>query len=315
MDNLNIFITGGTTAAGREATRQLVARGHKVTALTQGSQGAALVHQDGGLPAFSDPFRPGEIRSLLIMAQADVILHLMPQIPNGFPQRDAGWDANVRVLKEGTEAVLQAAHETGAKFVVFASYALLYGDTHGEWVTEDSELHGDEAFRAAFEAEQRVLDGTLPACVLRSAPLYSADDAGTLALKDALQNGRGLYLGNGHNIQSWVHAGDLARAAVLAAEQQPNGQIFNVADDRPATPAELAKELAAGLGVSAPAAVSGFALRVTTSDAQREQVDLSLRVKNDKAKSALGWSPRYPDYLSGIEQVLLAWRAEAPVQA
>jgi nucleoside-diphosphate-sugar epimerase len=315
MDNLNIFITGGTTAVGREATRQLVARGHKVTALTQGSQGAALVHQDGGLPAFSDPFRPGEIRSLLIMSKADVVLHLMPQIPNGFPQRDAGWDANVRVLKEGTEAVVQAASETGVKCVVFASYALLYGDTHDEWVTEEGELRAGAAFRPAFEAEQRVLDGTVPACVLRSARVYGAGDGGTLVLKDALQNGRGLYLGNGHNVQSWVHVGDLARAAVLAAEQQPAGQIFNVADDQPATPAELANQLAAGLGVSAPSALSGFALRMMTSELQRELVDLSLRVKNDKAKSVLGWSPRCPDYPSGIEQVLLAWRAETPVQA
>jgi nucleoside-diphosphate-sugar epimerase len=315
MDNLNIFITGGTTALGREATRQLASRGHKVTALTTGSDGAAKVRKDGGLPGFSDPFRSGDIRSLLIMSKADVILHLMPQIPNNFPHRDSGWEANKRVLTEGTEAVLQAAHETGVKFIVFASYALLYGDTHGEPVTEESELHGSKAFQPAYNAENRFLDGTVPGCVLRSALVYGAGDTGTEALKDALQNGRSLYLGNGHNIQSWIHASDLARAAVLAAEQQPNGQIFNVADDRPATPAQFAKQLATGLGVFAPTNLSGFGLRRMTTDFQREMIDLSQQVKSDKARSTLGWSPKYPDLTAGIEQTLLYWRAGNPVQA
>ncbi len=315
MDNLNIFITGGTTAVGREATRQLSARGHKVTALTQGSDGAVKVRQDGGLPAFSDPFRSGDIRSILIMSKADVILHLMPQIPNNFPHRNSEWEANNRVLTEGTEAILQAASETGVKFIVFASYSLLYGDTHGEWVTEESELHGSMAFRSALAAENRFLDGTVPGCVLRSALVYGAGDTGTEALKDALQNGRGVYLGNGHNVQSWIHASDLARAAVLAAEQQPNGQIFNIADDRPATPAQFANQLAAGMGVFAPSGLSGFPLRMMTTETQRELIDLSQRVKSDKARATLGWSPRYTDLTAGIEQTLLFWRAENPVQA
>ncbi len=315
MDNLNIFITGGTTALGRETTRQLTARGHKVTALTVGSQGAVQVRQDGGLPAFSDPFRAGEIKSLLTMAKADVILHLMPQIQNNFPNRKTDWNLNARVLKDGTNAVLEAAQSAGVKFIVFPSYATVYGDTHGEAVTEESALHTPSALRNVAEAEKRVASNPA-SCILRAGLVYGAGDEGTEALKDALQNGSGLYLGNGHNVQSWIYVADLARAVVLAAEQQPAGQVFNIADDHPATPAEFARALAAGLGVGMPGTLTGgFGLRMMTTETQRELTDLSLRVNSDKAKNTLGWSAKSADFRAGIEQTLLSWRAETPVEA
>lgn len=311
MQSLNIFITGGTTALGREATRQLAARGHKVTALTQGSAGAVMVRQDGGLPAYSDPFRAGEMRSLLLMSKADVVLHLMPQMVNNFPHRDTDWVTNTRVLKEGTNALLEAASATGVKFIVYPGDARIYGAAHGEPFSEDSPLHTPTAFRAALETEKRVLSGSVPGCVLRSGLVYGGDDSGTIALKDALLNGRSVYMGDGHhNLQSWVHAGDLARAVVAAAEAQPAGQIFNIADDQPATPAEFAAALADGLGVSQPRNMTGFSLNMMTSDLQRDLIDMSLTLKTDKAKSVLGWTPRYPNYKAGVEQTLLHWRTQ-----
>ena len=60
---LNIFITGGASGVARETTRQAVARGHKVTVLTEGLDGATKARQDGALPAFSDVTRAGELKS------------------------------------------------------------------------------------------------------------------------------------------------------------------------------------------------------------------------------------------------------------
>lgn len=51
---LSIFITGASTELGRETTRQLVARGHRVTELTQEKDGATAVLADGGLRGRSD---------------------------------------------------------------------------------------------------------------------------------------------------------------------------------------------------------------------------------------------------------------------
>lgn len=307
---LNVFVTGGTSPLGRETTRQLVARGHKVTALTQGSAGAVQVRQDGGLPTYSDPFRAGELKSLLKMAQADVVLHLMPQIANTFPHRESPWTENARILKECTDAVLEASAAQGVKFIVFPSYSAVYGDTHGEWVTEESKLHGSDFPAGAVSAEKRVLGGTVPACVLRAGFIYGAGDSGTDALRDSLRDERPVYLGDSHSVHSWVQVADLAHAVVLAAEQQPAGQIFNIVDDEPASAAAFANQLAAGLGLVPPTPLTGFMATRQTNETQRALLDRSARVKNDKAKQSLGWTPRNPTLKTGIEQTLLYWRAE-----
>jgi nucleoside-diphosphate-sugar epimerase len=35
----------------------------------------------------------------------------------------------------------------------------------------------------------------------------------------------------------------------------------------------------------------------------------SAKAKTDKAKSQLGWKPKFPNQKQGIEQALLTWRA------
>ncbi len=309
---LNIFVTGATTAAGRETVRQLSARGHKVTGLTVGSDGAAKVRQDGGLPTYSDPLHAGELKSLLRMMPYDVVIHLEPQIANGFPIRTTDWEAGLHTVTASTTAIMEAAAETGVKFLVHTSFAFAYGDTHGEWVTEDSQPHGS-TFRVALQAEKRVLGGSIPACVLRSGTVYSGEDAAVASLGDEIRRGRSVYLGDSHAATNWIHAADLARAAVLAAEQQPAGQTFNIVDDQPASAAAFVGHLSAALGMGEPSAmqVPEFALNIVTSAAQRNLLNTSVRAKNDKAKQVLGWTPKYPTHTAGLEQTLLVWRAEA----
>jgi nucleoside-diphosphate-sugar epimerase len=119
-------------------------------------------------------------------------------------------------------------------------------------------------------------------------------------------------MGDTHAFDNWIHEADLARAIVLAAEQQPPNQILNITDDSPASAAEFAAYVAGGLGVSAPARMSGpaFAVNRMTSEMQRRLMDTSMRVKNDKAKQVLGWTPRHTGFRPGIDQALMVWRAD-----
>jgi nucleoside-diphosphate-sugar epimerase len=309
---LNVFITGGLTAVAREATRLCVARGHKVTVLTAGSEGAARARQDGALPAFSDPYRAGELKSLFRMAATDVVLHCAPQSANGFPSRE-GYAEFDHLLTKGTPALLEAARDAGVKFIVHTSYAFLYGDVHGETVTEASAGHPVAAFRAASEAEAHMLGGSVPACVLRAGIVYSSDDAALQSVSQSIQRGRPVYLGDSHNLHNWIYAADLASAAVHAAEQQPAGQVFNVTDDQPASAADFVAYMASiiGLTVSNNATLPQFVLQRMTSAMQREVLATSARVSSAKIREALGWQPRFASYKAGLEQTLLDWRAAA----
>lgn len=313
--SLNIFITGGNTGVGREASRQAKARGHNVTVLTQGSEGAVKARQDGALPAYSDVTRAGELRSLFQMAQTDVVLHLAAQAGNGFPLK-GGYEAHERLMAESAQAVVAAALAAGVKFVVYASFAFVYGDTHGEWLSEEGQGHEDRAFRPALAAEHHVLASGVPACVLRAGFNYGAEDGAAQALADAVRGGR-LYLGDSHTVLNWIHTADLAQAALLAAEKQPAGHIFNVVDNEPTSASAFAGQLASSLGLPPPISdnMPSFALRRMTSDMQRTLLATSARLKNDKAKMVLGWTPKYASIQSGVEQMLLSWRANATVKA
>lgn len=308
-NGLNILITGGQTNAGLEATQRAVARGHQVTALTVGSDGGARIRSAGGLPAYSEGLRAGELRSFMAMAKADVVIHLANQILNGFPAKGI-WEAHERRLTHGTTAVLEAAQAAGVKFVVYASYAFVYGDSHGEWLAEGEEGHAEPALRAARSAEKQALDSGIPACVLRAGFNYGPTEIGTETLLDNIRGGRYVHTGDPHSVFNWIHVADLAQAAVLAAEKQPAGEIINIVDDQPASAAEFAAQLATSVGAElSRRKMPGFMLERTTSPMQRALLTVSARLKNDKAKQLLGWNPRYPNYRVGLEQTLLEWRA------
>src|SRR5689334_15688326 len=85
--SLSVLVTAATSSLGREVVRQLVERGNRVTGVTEGSEGAALLRNLGALPAYSDPMRAGELKSMIKLANADVVVHLVNQDYNGFPHK------------------------------------------------------------------------------------------------------------------------------------------------------------------------------------------------------------------------------------
>ncbi len=314
---LNVVITAASSPLGRETVRQFVAHGHIVTGLTHGVDGAAKVRADGGIPAYSDLFRAGEIKSILHMAAADVIVNLAPQIANTFPYPGMPWEENIRLLSEGTTALLDAVNEGSTKYIIHTSYGSVYGDTHGEWVDESHVVDTIPELSAVIQAEERILGAAIPAAVLRAGFTYGPEDVGMMELAEAARRGRGLFLGDPHAYHNWVYGADFANAIVLAAEQQTAGQVLNIVDDMPVSAVEFAGHLAEELGISAPSNnmnLPDFARRLVNNPIQEALLGISSRIKNNKAKAALGWTPRSTDYRAGIEQTLITWRTALPVK-
>ncbi len=312
--SLSVLVTAATSSLGHEIVRQLVEHGHRVTGMTESSDGATQLRKLGALPAYSDPFRAGEFKSMIKLAKADVVVHLLGQAFNGFPHKGLEASKRAQVITDSTTALLEAVKDSSVKQIIYVTDASFYGDTHGEWVDETASAKGTFG-KVARQAEEKVLAGTIPACVLRAGTVYGANDPGMKFLGETAHRGRSIYLGDSHAYRNWVHEADLAKAVVLAAENNIAGEVFNIADDKPVSATEFATYVSTSLGLPAPSVSNppAFALSRMTSDVQREALNTSVRVKNDKAKQVLGWTPRYATFHAGIDQALMIWRSEPSV--
>jgi nucleoside-diphosphate-sugar epimerase len=313
---MNVFVTAGTSPVGRAVVRQLVARGHKVMALTQGKAGADSAHADGAIPVYADPTRAGELRSMMSMFKPNVVINLQPLVPDSLLHDGQDWKGFDKQLKATTAALLEAAQAVGVGFIVHTSYALLYGDTHSP-ADENSArtVPGDyPAFKAAIAAEDAVAHSAIPSCVLRSGYLYGADDHNLALYADSFRVSRPFFAGGGKK-SAWVHHEDMARACVLAAEQQPKGEAFNIADEKPISLAEFISGYAKSIGAGNPGHLPTLAARILGHIAAEQMtlLDQSTIVSTTKAQSQLGWKPQYPTYQQGLDQVMLMTRAAEKV--
>lgn len=298
---LSVFVTGATGALGREVTRQLRAAGHRVTGATNGYENAALVRADGGIPAYPDLMRAGEMRSVMVAAKTDVVLNLAPQLPNHLPQVDAEWDASL--MREGVEALLEAAKEAEVKFVVHASYA--FAGEHDEVL--------DDLLETVRDGEREVLTGSMPACVLRLGFLYGAETPELTSVRGAMLSGKTVDCGPADSHVWWLNVPDAARAVIAAMNASPAGVLLNVVEDQAVSPADFMAYFAESQGVTPPGRASRFAIWAQPSKMQTALMHLSPHISNAKAKELIGWSPRFASYKEAIDDVLLSWRAASEV--
>lgn len=316
---LKVFITGGTTDVGREATRILANRGHHVAATAVGSANGAVVRKNGGLPVYPDLYRAGELRSAMLVNKADVVIHLAAGVPHRLPQRYNDLAETNRLRVEGTKAVLEAGQAVGVKYIVLLSSALLYGDAHGGSVDEQSSIAGSDAFGYSddyapmAEAEDLVLHSGIPAGIVRAATIYSAYSTVMQSLRDHVGRSLPESPGRDHNALSVVHAADVALLCALLAEKQLVGEIFNAADDHPTTQNAFVDQFAHSLGLMTPSRASSLIPVGGFTEFQKAVLSFSTRVSSEKAKNVLGWKPRFASYREGLDDTLLSWRAEQPM--
>jgi nucleoside-diphosphate-sugar epimerase len=84
-----------------------------------------------------------------------------------------------------------------------------------------------------------------------------------------------------------IHIADMAAATASAIGRWPSGRALIVADDQPVRWVEVLGFVAAAVGAEPPRPGGRTGLP-------------SFRVRNDRARDALGWAPFHPSYHSGL---------------
>jgi dihydroflavonol-4-reductase len=313
---MRAFVTGATGFIGGHVARKLAERGDQVVALVRSpdkagdlkSQGAELI--EGDLSS-EDAIKRG-------VEGADAVFHIGAIYKVGIKksEADALWDANLA----GTERVLDAAHDAGAKRIVYTSTVNVFGNTNGELVDENYRrdeadgflsVYDETKYRAHLVAEDRIAKG-YPIVMVQPGGVYGPNDHSELGnMIDQAARGKlpakmfpetGFMLvhvedvADGHLLAH--DKGQIGESYVLAGEQTRMGDIVDksaeIGGRKPPrmTMPNVMMKLSSPLGpVIGPA--MGFPPNL------RELVKVSAGVtywaKDDKARRELGFQPRSLD--------------------
>jgi UDP-glucose 4-epimerase len=251
-----ILVTGGTGAIGPAVVTALVEAGHWVRVLSRSPIGRDVAPSASQLIQGDITLADDVSRAVRGM---DAVIHLaaLLHVPPSRAQSLAGYR---RVNVDGLRHTLAAARDAGVKRLVLASTIAVYGEAPAAVATEETTPAPETDYaRTKLEAEQAVLadfrGADRSAVVLRLAAVYGSRMKGNYRqLVRALDRGRFVAPGPGHNRRSLVHDSDVAAAFALAVSHPAAaGRTFNVADRRPYPIREIIGAIAQAIGRRPPA--------------------------------------------------------------
>jgi nucleoside-diphosphate-sugar epimerase len=311
--DVRVFIAGGTGVLGRHLVRQLVARGHQVTATTTNPVKLGRLREWGADGVVMDGLDAASVGEAVAKARPDTIVHQMTALSPAHTARSGDikhfeeWFATtIRLRTEGTDHILAAAQASGVAHVVAQSYGGWNGLRQGGWVkTEEDPLDLFEGTRAqrGMEAIRYLEDAVLRSggSVLRYGWLYgpgATDDQ-----VEVIRRRQFPLVGGGTGFCSWVHLHDAARATVLAVEQKPS-DVFNIVDDEPAPASAWLPYLAECVGAKPPMRIPRWIARLLAGEAAVIMMTEGRGFSNAKAKRELGWTLRHPSWRQGFKEEL-----------
>jgi len=294
---MKVFVTGGTGAIGGHAVPALVAAGHDVAALARGPAKAEALAQQGATPISVSIFDRAALR--LAFAGQDAVVNLATAIPPGAGfLRAKTWATNDRIRSQGSAAVVDAALDAGVGRVVQESVCMLYRDHGNSWVGEDAPTDDYRIAKGNIAAESsanRFSRSGGIGVVLRFGWFYGPGARHSEQMLTAARHHVALVPGPSATFLSSIHMAD-AGTAVVAALEAPAG-AFNVVDDEPLTKREYAQALSRAAGKALCLRLPGRSAALLGD--RLTSLTRSLRVSNQRFKSATGWAPRYPSAREG----------------
>jgi len=204
--------------------------------------------------------------------------------------RGGGVDLYRRVYLSGARNLLE---RFGRSRIVFTSSTSVYGQTNGEWVTEEGPAKPKhEAGKILREAEELVLAkrGT----VVRLGGIYGPNRA---ALLRKFLAGEAILDSLSDRFVNQIHRDDAATAIQFLLKQPESvGQTYNLVDNQPILLSECYRWLASTLNRPLPP--------TGASTSKRKRGESNKRVSNAKLRG-IGWTPRYPTFATGMEKSVL----------
>ena len=253
-----MLVTGGAGFVGSHLVDRLLADAHRVCVVDDLSTGSTSnVAPDAPFQRV-DICDAAALRDVVARFKPEVVFHAAAQTDVRRSIREPDFDARVNVL--GALNVLRAAVAVGARRIVYASSAAVYGNPARVVVSETDPTHPMSEYGASKLAFEHYLGayaarGLIEYAALRYANVYgprqrSDGEAGVVSIftRQMLAGEPVTIFGDGTKTRDYVYVGDVVEATLRAAGGGPSGVVANVAWGREVSDLELFREVAAATG-------------------------------------------------------------------
>jgi len=248
------LITGATGLLGSHIAEQLVKRGRQVRTLVRRDSDTSFLDSIGVEKV------TGDLSDREALATAcdgvQVVYHSAAKVGDWGP-----WADFQRISIDGTRNLLEAAQDAKVGRFVHISSISVYGYVDGAAVVLDETAPlGQNLYRWSYYSKAKVIAeemvwkwhnaGRVCATVIRPSWLYGPRDRTSIGrLVNAVNTGQAKLIGSGENRLSLAHAGNVAEAAILAADKdEGKGQAYNCSSDGEITQRGYFDLIAAALG-------------------------------------------------------------------
>jgi nucleoside-diphosphate-sugar epimerase len=297
---MKIFVAGGSGAIGLPLVRALVAAGHEVTALTRSRSKEGELSAAGASVAVADALNREALIAAVEAARPTHVIHQLTALPKAGPRKPSDLHATNRLRLDGTRNLLEAAIKAHARRFLVGSFAML---------SARDQVAGaavDEAAAAVRSMESQVLEaskrGSIEGVILRYGMFYGFESGSTVAMIDMVRK-RCLPIVRGDTGQlPVIHIDDAVSATVGALDAAPAGSTYDIVDDRAVSLSEIAAALAEYTKSARPLTVPAWVPRLVAPYMAR-LISIRLPLSNVKAKTELGWRPKYSTMRDGLAEM------------
>ncbi len=305
---MNILVTGGAGYVGSIVSEELLRNGYSVIVMDNLVQG----HKEAILPEAefvqADCGNPQDLKDVFSRFKIDAIMHMAAETVVEFSMTDPKRYFHNNII--GGIHLLDAMLDHDVKKIIFSSSASTYGEPIETPIREDHPKVPVNSYGETKLMFEKVLEWYGRAYGLMHISMRYFNAAGASdrlgedhvpethlipnILKSAMNSNNPVHIfgtdyptKDGSCLRDYVHVIDIAQAHILALEKldELSGRAYNLGNGDGCTVLEV---------VEATKKVSGIQIPIIFSP-RRAGDPAVLVASSDRAKSELGWKPKYPE--------------------
>ncbi|CAM3248395.1 NAD-dependent epimerase/dehydratase family protein [Sporolactobacillus spathodeae] len=285
-----VIVTGGAGFIGSHTVEQLLREGYQVAVIDNFTTGHQENIADLPVDVYVCDIADSAVIELIKSIKPDYIIHLAAQVSVAQSVEDPLFDQRINI--QGSLNVMNGARFAGARKIVFASSAAVYGNPSELPVTTRHPTRPESPYGLAKLTVEHYLQlfqsfYQLPYAILRFSNVYgprqdAAGEGGVISIFcERLHKGTPpMIYGDGEQTRDFIYVQDVARALAAALKLEEN-LCVNVSNGSSVTINQLFQQLRA---------VAHSDCSVYYGPARPGDIRHSM-LANDETKRLLGWKP------------------------